>query len=524
MKSFLIIMLIITFSVSVIFIESGCKEIKKSSEQNSTETEVGETINTSSKIAVNKIAFVSKVYPNNNNEIYIMYLEGSMKTRLTNNQANDLWPCFSPDGTKIAFISDRDGNSEIYIMNTDGSEQVNLTNNIANDFNPSFSPDGSKICFVSGRDGNGEIYIMNTDGSEQVNLTNNSVNDGHPSLSPDGSKIIFESQHYEIYKSILIESNSICIMNIDGSDQSVITLDNTYDLYASFSPDGSNVIYESNSNGRNYKIYSSNIYVLEQARDSSYPVYFHELWTELGGGRYPVYSPIMDETRAGAAKLEITIPETDEMGNIFPEDLGDYYLSMQLWAFGVLDNLCISKSGFIEYATLDSGLLYNHKIGKISKESIEKLSELIEDSGFFNFKDVYESPEDSEDEGSIKISVFRDGEVKSVEPGVGTPGSFYSLVSYLQKQVIKRLQDDLRYGTFIKAEKLVSSTSKKIISNEELEAHPLLAKAIQNPGWLIYVDTLTNAGLDDYIANNECYFYLNFEGNNFKVSVYEKQK
>ncbi|MBE3114579.1 MAG: PD40 domain-containing protein [Actinobacteria bacterium] len=41
--------------------------------------------------------------------------------------------CFSPDGSNIAFVSDRDGNGEIYIMNIDGSEQVNLTNNPAED-------------------------------------------------------------------------------------------------------------------------------------------------------------------------------------------------------------------------------------------------------------------------------------------------------------------------------------------------------------------------------------------------------
>ncbi len=58
-------------------------------------------------------------------------------------------------------------------MNVDGSEQVRLTNNPAYDWDPSFSPDGSKIAFESYRDGNDEIYIMNIDGSEQVNLTNN---------------------------------------------------------------------------------------------------------------------------------------------------------------------------------------------------------------------------------------------------------------------------------------------------------------------------------------------------------------
>jgi len=77
---------------------------------------------------------------------------------------------------KIAFVSDCDGNDEIYIMNIDGSGQTNLTNNQADEWNPFFSPDGNKIVFVSDRDGKMEIYIMNIDGSEQTKLTDEVYN------------------------------------------------------------------------------------------------------------------------------------------------------------------------------------------------------------------------------------------------------------------------------------------------------------------------------------------------------------
>ena len=87
---------------------------------------------------------------------------------------------------KIVFASWRDESVEIYVMNADGSNQTRLTYNPAggNGF-PCFSPDGTKIAFGSGRDEEyGEIYVMNADGSNQTNITNNPGWDITPSWGP----------------------------------------------------------------------------------------------------------------------------------------------------------------------------------------------------------------------------------------------------------------------------------------------------------------------------------------------------
>jgi TolB protein len=104
-----------------------------------------------------------------------MNAQGDGKTRLTDSVGVDVYPKWSPDGTQIAFLSNRDGNVEIYVMNADGSDPRNLTNNPAQESTQGdffWSLDGTQILFHSDRDGNSEVYLMNADGSNPVNLSN----------------------------------------------------------------------------------------------------------------------------------------------------------------------------------------------------------------------------------------------------------------------------------------------------------------------------------------------------------------
>ena len=112
-------------------------------------------------------------------------------------------PAWSPDGRKLAFVSERDGNSEIYVMNVDGSAQENLTEQPASDSHPSWSRDGRRIVFVSRRDGNAEIYVMNADGSGLRNLTRTPSADRDPAWSPDGRAIAFVQRvHAEARRAV----------------------------------------------------------------------------------------------------------------------------------------------------------------------------------------------------------------------------------------------------------------------------------------------------------------------------------
>ena len=90
-------------------------------------------------------------------------------------------------GEIFAFVSDRDGNLEIYTAKVDGSEVVRLTQDEAADRWPAFSPDGAYIAFSSERTGNWATFIMRVDGSglQQISGVDGS-DDKYPTFSPDG--------------------------------------------------------------------------------------------------------------------------------------------------------------------------------------------------------------------------------------------------------------------------------------------------------------------------------------------------
>lgn len=86
---------------------------------------------------------------------------------------------------RIAFVSNRfTGNPELYVMNADGSGLVRLTNNNAGEFSPIWSPDGPRIAFVSTRDNDHEINVTNADGTGQTNLSNHTDVDFDPDWEP----------------------------------------------------------------------------------------------------------------------------------------------------------------------------------------------------------------------------------------------------------------------------------------------------------------------------------------------------
>ena len=99
--------------------------------------------------------------------IAVMNTDGSGQQQLTSDRCGSYEPVWSPDGTRIAFTSDRTNNEEVWAMAADGSNQTRLTDDLELDSSPSWSPDGSRIAFDSSRTGAFQIWTMNADGTNQ---------------------------------------------------------------------------------------------------------------------------------------------------------------------------------------------------------------------------------------------------------------------------------------------------------------------------------------------------------------------
>jgi Tol biopolymer transport system component len=145
-----------------------------------------------------------------NEDIHVVNLDAGQIRRLTTADARDTHPTWSPDGTRIAFMSDRDGDWEIYVMNADGTGQRRITNHPANDLLPRWSPSGEAIGFVSHGDGNSGIYTIGVDGDKPTRLGRSEWDVSFPTWSPDGRRIAFFAERDGTVR--------LYVMSSDGSD------------------------------------------------------------------------------------------------------------------------------------------------------------------------------------------------------------------------------------------------------------------------------------------------------------------
>jgi len=149
---------------------------------------------------------------------------------------------WSPDGTEVAFNSDRSGEMNIYLHSLLDNSSRQVTKGPGGDFQPQWSPDGKRLVFFSSRGGTADIWLVDLATSILAQLTSDPALDINPFFSPDGRNIAFQSD-----RSGRLE---VWVMRSDGSEQRQLAKIGITGHFLRWSRDGENVIFRCPCGGK----------------------------------------------------------------------------------------------------------------------------------------------------------------------------------------------------------------------------------------------------------------------------------
>ncbi|MFW2374487.1 MAG: Tol-Pal system beta propeller repeat protein TolB [Gammaproteobacteria bacterium] len=186
-----------------------------------------------------RLAYVS--FENQRSEIYIQHLSDQQREKVSSQAGINGAPVWSPDGNKLALTLSKGSNTDIYILDLASKKLTQLTRHWAIDTEPGWTPDGSEIVFTSSRSGKPQIYKIGLFGGKAKRLTFEGNYNANPELSPDGKQLVFVQGNGRHFK--------IAIMDLETRFVQILT-DGVLDESPSFAPNGSMILYASQSGNR----------------------------------------------------------------------------------------------------------------------------------------------------------------------------------------------------------------------------------------------------------------------------------
>jgi len=197
-------------------------------------------------------------------------------THLTNGSWEDINPAISPGNQQLAFSSNRGGHWDIYILDFERGNTVQLTETNAFEASPTWSPDGLWVAYEAFIGDNLEILIAPINGSQDpIQLTNHTAADFQPAWSPEGRQIAFVSTRTgssQVWVADLDDTGGDRFFHLKESSGSTAS-------HPAWSPDGRFLVWGAVSSDG-----SHNIYIW----DSENP---HLMPKESGSGDWAVWSP-----------------------------------------------------------------------------------------------------------------------------------------------------------------------------------------------------------------------------------------
>ena len=195
-------------------------------------------------------------FPDGTRVAYVTYRQGRpeiVAQNVTTGQVRSLAffpglnasPSISPDGRQMLLVLSRDGNPEVYRMATDGSELKRLTFTPAVETSPVWSPDGSQIALVSDQGGGPQVHLLGANGGRMRRVSFMGNYATSPDWSPRGDRIVFVAQIESTYQLILLDPAT--------GNQEQLTFDAEHKENPSFAPNGRHVVY-SQGRGSAYRL------------------------------------------------------------------------------------------------------------------------------------------------------------------------------------------------------------------------------------------------------------------------------